>query len=261
MNRRRVPRCSSAPWPSTFTISDVADPTVLVDSKVAKLRASCDACNESKVRCSQAKPRCARCDRQGIACVYGLSRRSHKNAPRIGAAALLAPGHTPAPAPTTAFPGDLDCAAFLLPSPPVDASPEPALYVQQLAESADLPGALDPIEDVSMAGYDLLSHYLSLPSPDAASEGPAGEPAPEPGGCGCTARDEMIMNTDHQHPRRPRRRGLRDDAGARHAVSPLPLVLVGVERLVGLAAPRLSWGVLQIEPDEEDELKQNLWLL
>ncbi len=27
------------------------------------------------------------------------------------------------------------------------------------------------------------------------------------------------------------------------------------------AAPRLSWGVLQIEPDEEDELKQHLWRL
>ena len=26
-------------------------------------------------------------------------------------------------------------------------------------------------------------------------------------------------------------------------------------------APRLSWGVLPIEPDEEDELKQHMWLL
>ena len=57
--------------------------TAFVDGKVAKLRASCDACNESKVRCSQAKPICARCERQGITCVYGLSRRSHKNAPRV----------------------------------------------------------------------------------------------------------------------------------------------------------------------------------
>ena len=28
-----------------------------------------------------------------------------------------------------------------------------------------------------------------------------------------------------------------------------------------VAAPRLSWGVLQIEPDEEDELKQHMWFL
>ncbi|KAL8831108.1 MAG: hypothetical protein Q9191_001057 [Dirinaria sp. TL-2023a] len=57
--------------------------TAFVDGKAAKLRASCDACNESKVRCSQAKPTCARCQRQGITCFYGLSRRSHKNAPRV----------------------------------------------------------------------------------------------------------------------------------------------------------------------------------
>ncbi|KAL3459599.1 hypothetical protein BJX64DRAFT_291105 [Aspergillus heterothallicus] len=54
------------------------------DGKPTRLRASCDACNESKVRCSQSKPTCARCDKQGITCIYGLSRRTHKNAPRIG---------------------------------------------------------------------------------------------------------------------------------------------------------------------------------
>ncbi|KAF2799616.1 hypothetical protein K505DRAFT_230643, partial [Melanomma pulvis-pyrius CBS 109.77] len=43
--------------------------------KAAKLRASCDACNESKVRCSQTKPKCSRCEKQGGICVYGLSRR------------------------------------------------------------------------------------------------------------------------------------------------------------------------------------------
>ncbi|KAH8167678.1 hypothetical protein CIB48_g564 [Xylaria polymorpha] len=54
---------------------------------VAKLRASCDSCNESKVRCSQTKPQCARCEKQGINCIYGLSRRTHKTAPRVGALA------------------------------------------------------------------------------------------------------------------------------------------------------------------------------
>ena len=57
----------------------------MADGKVAKLRASCDGCNESKVRCSQTKPQCGRCMRLGITCKYGLSRRSHKTAPRIGA--------------------------------------------------------------------------------------------------------------------------------------------------------------------------------
>lgn len=57
----------------------------LLDGKAAKLRASCDVCNESKVRCSQTKPSCTRCQKQGVVCVYGLSRRSHKSAPRVGA--------------------------------------------------------------------------------------------------------------------------------------------------------------------------------
>lgn len=57
-----------------------------INGKPVKLRASCDTCNESKVRCSHAKPRCARCERLRITCVYGLSRRSHKTAPRVGAA-------------------------------------------------------------------------------------------------------------------------------------------------------------------------------
>ena len=56
-----------------------------LDGRTAKFRVSCDGCNESKVRCSQTKPQCRRCARQGIACVYGLSRRSHRTAPRVGA--------------------------------------------------------------------------------------------------------------------------------------------------------------------------------
>lgn len=54
-----------------------------MDGKTYKLRASCNACNESKVRCSQTKPTCARCERNKITCVYGLSRRTHKDAPPI----------------------------------------------------------------------------------------------------------------------------------------------------------------------------------
>ncbi|KAI0393707.1 hypothetical protein F5Y17DRAFT_431000 [Xylariaceae sp. FL0594] len=55
------------------------------DGKLVKLRAACDGCNESKVRCSQTRPSCVRCMRQGVPCVYGLSRRSHRKAPRVGA--------------------------------------------------------------------------------------------------------------------------------------------------------------------------------
>ncbi|KAL2285286.1 hypothetical protein FJTKL_08236 [Diaporthe vaccinii] len=54
-----------------------------MDVKTIRLRASCNACNESKVRCSQRKPTCARCERNGVECIYGLSRRTHKDAPPI----------------------------------------------------------------------------------------------------------------------------------------------------------------------------------
>ena len=67
-----------------FTLSASKGP-VLPDGKTPKLRASCDACNESKVRCTQTKPVCARCEKQGFQCIYGLSRRSHKDAPRVKA--------------------------------------------------------------------------------------------------------------------------------------------------------------------------------
>ena len=55
----------------------------MVDENRVRLRASCNACNESKVRCSQQKPTCARCERNEIECIYGLSRRTHKDAPPI----------------------------------------------------------------------------------------------------------------------------------------------------------------------------------
>lgn len=44
-----------------------------------KLRNSCDARNLAKVRCSKARPTCARCQSHGIQCVYGVSMRSGKH--------------------------------------------------------------------------------------------------------------------------------------------------------------------------------------
>ena len=62
-----------------------------MDGKTIRLRASCNACNESKVRCSQRKPTCARCERNGTECIYGRSRRTHKDAPPIA----MPPSHRP----------------------------------------------------------------------------------------------------------------------------------------------------------------------
>ena len=51
-----------------------------VRKKPPKYRASCDSCNEAKVRCSQTRPSCARCSKnQNRRCVYGVSKRSGKH--------------------------------------------------------------------------------------------------------------------------------------------------------------------------------------
>lgn len=57
--------------------------SAMMDENRMRLRASCNACNESKVRCSQQKPTCTRCERTETKCIYGLSRRTHKDAPPI----------------------------------------------------------------------------------------------------------------------------------------------------------------------------------
>lgn len=43
-----------------------------------KLRASCDACAASKVKCSKEHPICARCSANGSQCIYGVSRKHGK---------------------------------------------------------------------------------------------------------------------------------------------------------------------------------------
>jgi hypothetical protein len=43
-----------------------------------KLRASCDACAASKVKCSKEHPICARCSATGLRCIYGVSRKHGK---------------------------------------------------------------------------------------------------------------------------------------------------------------------------------------
>ena len=48
--------------------------------KSPKYRASCDSCNEAKVRCSQTRPSCARClKNRNRRCVYGVSKRFGKH--------------------------------------------------------------------------------------------------------------------------------------------------------------------------------------
>lgn len=48
--------------------------SVAVSNPLQKLRATCDACNQAKVKCSKNKPSCSRCTSHDIPCVYGISR-------------------------------------------------------------------------------------------------------------------------------------------------------------------------------------------
>ncbi|KAF2439285.1 hypothetical protein P171DRAFT_476526 [Karstenula rhodostoma CBS 690.94] len=116
------------------TPAAMSDSPLMLDGKVLRLRASCDSCNESKVRCSQSKPTCSRCQKQGTTCIYGLSRRSHRSAPRIGATSMpLLPQHYQMNTCTGAHSTDaydqLDSfSAFLAMPPPFPASPIPTNF-------------------------------------------------------------------------------------------------------------------------------------
>ena len=44
------------------------------------LRASCDSCNQAKVKCTKQQPQCQRCKKHNIDCIYGISLRAGKRA-------------------------------------------------------------------------------------------------------------------------------------------------------------------------------------
>ncbi|KAK7515022.1 uncharacterized protein IWZ02DRAFT_168634 [Phyllosticta citriasiana] len=64
-------------------------------SKPPRIRQSCDSCQRSKVKCSQDRPVCTRCQKHGYNCVYSPSRRAGR--PR-----LRRPGEYPLPRPSDA---------------------------------------------------------------------------------------------------------------------------------------------------------------
>ncbi|KAA8612591.1 Fungal transcriptional regulatory protein [Pyrenophora tritici-repentis] len=53
-------------------------PATPLNQKKLKLRASCDSCAASKVKCSKDHPICARCFANNTQCVYGVSRKHGK---------------------------------------------------------------------------------------------------------------------------------------------------------------------------------------
>ena len=52
------------------------------DSQQKKLRASCDGCYLTKIKCNKARPMCSRCLTYGIDCVYSPSSRSGRTKKR-----------------------------------------------------------------------------------------------------------------------------------------------------------------------------------
>ena len=52
--------------------------TRLQSSPTLQLRNACDACNAAKVKCSQSRPSCKRCEDRALYCQYSLSLRSAK---------------------------------------------------------------------------------------------------------------------------------------------------------------------------------------
>lgn len=69
---------------SPFSTPPMRSPTSAPKSTKAdrerrpKLRASCDACAASKVKCSKDHPICQRCSANGSQCIYGVSRKHGK---------------------------------------------------------------------------------------------------------------------------------------------------------------------------------------
>ncbi|KAH7086226.1 hypothetical protein FB567DRAFT_527461 [Paraphoma chrysanthemicola] len=80
-NRKQLDTPTSSP--TTMSTPTIKSPTSAPKSSSAKerrpkLRASCDACAASKVKCSKEHPICARCSGNGSQCIYGVSRKHGK---------------------------------------------------------------------------------------------------------------------------------------------------------------------------------------
>jgi len=69
---------SKAFTPNMPSPTSTPKPAAPVNQRRLKLRASCDSCAASKVKCSKDHPVCARCSANNLQCVYGISRKHGK---------------------------------------------------------------------------------------------------------------------------------------------------------------------------------------
>ena len=78
------------------------------------LRASCDSCNQAKVKCTKQQPQCQRCKKHNIECIYGISLRAGK---RASQPPLPKKAESPPPLPTD---WNMDLSANTAPYSPLD---------------------------------------------------------------------------------------------------------------------------------------------
>ncbi|KAJ4338494.1 hypothetical protein N0V95_008031 [Ascochyta clinopodiicola] len=68
----------STPTPIMRSLTSAPTPSKTDRERRPKLRASCDACAASKVKCSKDHPICQRCSANNSQCIYGVSRKHGK---------------------------------------------------------------------------------------------------------------------------------------------------------------------------------------
>lgn len=61
--------------------------------KSVKVRSTCNACQQAKIRCSHERPSCKRCQKHNISCVYSISRRLGRPAKKRDSLESAGPGN------------------------------------------------------------------------------------------------------------------------------------------------------------------------
>lgn len=103
--------------------------------KALKYRASCDSCNEARVRCSQTRPSCARCLKQGFECIYGISLRAGKHrADSFRNSVIASSVRTTAATTKAPSPPEPTTALLPLPQSPLEEAELPDCWQQQLKD-------------------------------------------------------------------------------------------------------------------------------
>ncbi|MCJ1258522.1 hypothetical protein MMC24_006355 [Lignoscripta atroalba] len=132
-----------------------------------KLRASCDACSLSKVKCDREQPTCHRCTNSGITCNYSLSLRMGKASAASRTAGVKSKDGAQRSKPSTTglsrvtSPDRETCNSSINPGTPQSDSPEQQISDIFGLRSPDFENELSkPWQDSTIIG-DINSNYLT----------------------------------------------------------------------------------------------------